>query len=129
MKFFAGFRYSIFTIILIDFVFQMLNLVYFITIANSNGRMINNLMIVFVITTYFISVLTKKSNMNRFQFFISSIILFSLRDFFDELESVNIFYLTGYLIFNLIGLYDVFHIKKDYGEHIFDFIYFKNWFK
>jgi hypothetical protein len=67
--------------------------------------------------------------MNRFQFFLSSLILFALRNLCDDTQEINIFYIIALFIFNLIGVYDVFFIKKDFGEFFFDFILFKNWFK
>jgi hypothetical protein len=120
--------YSLFTIIAIDLFFQLIHLLYFVYDINSNGRIINNLMLLFVIATYLFSILKHKSKMNRFQFFVSSIIIISLYKFYDDLNSINWFYLIGYSVFNFVGIYDVFYVKKDLGEFMFDFLSYKNWF-
>jgi len=129
MKYFNGLRFTIFFVIIVDFIFQLINLLFFLILENISGRPINNLMILFLVASYILCVFLNKSNMNRFQFFISSVILFSLKDFFDDSKIVNVFYLVCMFIFNLTGIYDVFYLKRDFGEHFLDFIYFKNWFK
>lgn len=126
MKYF-NFKFSIFTVLFIDVVFQIINLIYFIISPFSNGRIINNLMILSIILFYISSIKVGNSRMNRFQFFISTAILFSLKDLCDDTNHFNVFYLICLFIFNLAGIYDVFFLKKDYGKFFFDFIYFKNW--
>lgn len=124
----SNIRYSLFVVIIIDLVFQIVNIVDFTVCVINNARLINNVMISIVIVTYFIAVLTRTSNINRFQLFIASMILFSLRKFCDDLQTVNLFYHVQYVIFNMIGIIDVFYIKKDYGVFLLDFIFPKNWF-
>ena len=128
MNLLKGYGFSLFTIIALDLFFQAIHIIYFVYDFNSSGSVINNFMILFVLVTYICSILIGKSKMNRFQFVISSIILISLHNTLDDIESVNVFFMIAYLIFNFLGIYDVFYLKKDFGESIFDFILYKNWF-
>ena len=107
------FRFSSLIIICIVVAFQFANLIYFVLLHVSNGRIINNLMIVFINVLYVFSLLTNRSVINKFQYFISGALLFSQKRFFDDMESHNFTYLFSLTIFNLIALYDVFYLKKE----------------
>jgi len=107
------FRFSLLIIISIVVIFQFANLVYFVLLHVSNGRIINNLMIFFINVLYVFSLITNRSVLNKFQYFISSALLFSQKQFFDDIDSHNFTYIISLTIFNLIALYDVFYLKKE----------------
>jgi hypothetical protein len=121
-------KFSLKTVIGLTIFFQLIHFSSFFWVPEENARSINNIMIGLICSLYFISVVCKRSVMNRFQTFITIITLFALRNLGDDSLYINYVYLGLFILYNFISAYDIFVVKKDFGEHILDFVLMKNWF-